>query len=110
MCKAEYKNLYVHAFISEDPDIDSLMNKYFIKLMINYSRENKNLELLKELDFPQRFGFLVFVILDQDGKPLHTQNSALLEAGKAYDKDKVIRFLNNWKPAALKEEYYKDYK
>lgn len=98
-----------HSYINEDPQIDSLLKADFVKTYINYSKENKNLETLKDLGFPQRFGFPVFVILDAKGERLHTQNSALLESGDGYDRKKVFGFLMDWRPAALNINNYMDY-
>ena len=61
---------------------------------------------MAELEFPQRFGFPVFVILDGSGKRIHTQNSAFLEKDKSYDKEKILRFLKNWSPDALDPASY----
>ena len=58
-------------------------------------------KFLPSLEFPQRFGFPVFVILDENGKRIHTQNSAFLKKGDGYDKEKVLRFFKNWSPQAL---------
>ena len=119
--KAENKHLFIqiggnrcpwcvkfHNFCKGNSSIDSLMNKSFVVLKVNYSKENKNLPALKKLGFPQRFGFPVFVILDQTGTRLHTQNSAYLEEGDSYSKKKVLEFLNNWTPDALNPDRYKD--
>jgi hypothetical protein len=61
---------------------------------------------LKQLEYPQRFGFPVFVILNEDGKRLHTQNSGYLEEGKGHDRMKVLTFLQQWSPEALNPELY----
>ena len=58
--------------------------------------------MMKRLGNPARFGFPVFVILDQNGKVLHIQDSGLLEKDKSYDRDKVLRFLGNWTPKAVR--------
>jgi hypothetical protein len=50
---------------------------------------------------PTRFGFPVFIIIDGDGKVLHIQDSALLEEGKGYNKQKVVGFFRNWTAAAV---------
>ena len=84
------------------------MGKNYIWIMVNYSKENKNLAELKKLDYPQRFGFPVFVILDSSGKRIHTQNSSYLEEGEGYSKKKVLDFLTQWTPDALNPEHYKD--
>jgi hypothetical protein len=74
---------------------------------VNYSKENKNPDILADLGYPQRFGFPVLVILDGNGNRLHTQNSAYLEQEKAYSMETVIEFLKQWTPAALDPENYK---
>ncbi|GAA4802708.1 thioredoxin family protein [Olivibacter ginsenosidimutans] len=73
---------------------------------VNYSKENKNEAVLADLGFPQRFGFPVFVVLDADGKRIHTQNSAYLEEGKGHSPKKVLEFLENWSPKALDPKRY----
>jgi len=93
--------LKFNKFCKSDTIIDTLMSNNYIVLHLNYSKENKNLEILKTLDFPQRFGFPVLVILDSKGKRIHTQDTALLESGDGYDRNKVINFLKYWTPRAL---------
>lgn len=118
--KAEKKNLFIqvggnwcpwcikfHEVYLKDPEISKIMEKSFVKVLVNYSKENKNLPVLKSLDFPQRFGFPVFVILDETGKRIHTQNSAYLEEGTGYSKKKIIDFLHQWSPDALNPKNYK---
>lgn len=57
---------------------------------------------MKYLGNPARFGFPVFVILNEKGEPIHIQNSAYLEEGKGYSEQKVVEFLNAWTPNAVK--------
>lgn len=94
-------------FCTNDPQIDSLIKKDYVVLHVNYSKENKNLPFLEKMEYPQRFGFPVFLILDANGKRLHTQNSALLEDGKGYSKEKIFDFLTQWNASSLKAEHYK---
>ncbi|MFZ2897751.1 MAG: thioredoxin family protein [Saprospiraceae bacterium] len=82
------------------------MEENYVVYHLNYSKENKNEEVLKSLGFPQRFGFPVFVILDGQGTRLHTQNSAYLEQGQGHSTEKVLEFLNGWSPAALDPQQY----
>jgi len=96
----------LHKLFHTDTTIDSLMKADYIFVMVNYSKENKNLPVLKELDFPQRFGFPVLVVLDKTGKRLHTQDSGLLEAGDGYDAKKVVGFLKGWTVKALDPKNY----
>ena len=99
----------LHAFITEDKQIDSLINSNYIVYHLNYSKENRNPDILKDFGYPQRFGFPVLLILDAAGNRLHTQNSSYLEEGKSYNREKLIAFLNDWSPAALSPEQYQNY-
>jgi thioredoxin-related protein len=94
-------------FKNENAKVDSSINSGFVFLHINYSKENKNLEVLQSLSYPQRFGFPVFLVLDANGTRLHTQNSAYLEEGEGYSEQKIIDFLNHWNPIALDPALYK---
>jgi len=95
-----------HKLLHTDTTIDSLLKADYVFILVNYSKENKNLPVLKELDFPQRFGFPVLVVLDKTGKRIHTQDSGLLEAGDGYDAKKVLGFLKGWNVAALDPKNY----
>lgn len=95
-------------FVTKDASIDSLVQANYVVYHLNYSKENFNNALLKKFGFPQRFGFPVFLVLDGKGDLLHTQNSAYLEEGKGYSKDKVKEFLLHWTPAALDPANYKE--
>lgn len=88
-------------FCKKDSIIDTLMTNNYVVVHLNYSKENKNLDVLKTLEYPQRFGFPVIVILDKKGRRIHTQDSSFLESGDGYDRDKIILFLKCWTPAAL---------
>lgn len=97
-----------HQFCQNDKEISSLIENNYVTIKINYSKENKNLAELKKLDYPQRFGFPVFVILDSEGKRIHTQNSSYLEEEKGYSRKKVLDFLKQWTPGALNPNLYID--
>lgn len=91
----------------ETPVIDSLFKADYVVIYVNYSKENKNEAVLKDLGFPQRFGFPVFLILDENGNRIHTQNTAYLEGGEGYSTEKVTEFLKHWNKNALSEENYR---
>ncbi|HEV7621048.1 MAG TPA: thioredoxin family protein [Flavisolibacter sp.] len=97
-----------NSFVLTDTSLKHLLENNYVLYHLNYSKENKNLDYLKKLDFPQRFGFPVLVVLDADGNRLHTQDSSLLEKGNGYDQEKVKGFFINWAPSALNEVYYKE--
>ena len=58
-------------------------------------------EAMKYLGNPARFGFPVFVILNNEGQPIHIQESESLEEGKGYSEKKVIKFLSLWTDKAV---------
>ena len=94
-------------FCKDDARIDSSLRAAYVIVHINYSKENFNEGVFRDLGFPQRFGFPVFVILDGQGKQIHTQNSGLLEKESSYDRDKVLGFLWDWSPEAFDPSKYK---
>jgi thioredoxin-related protein len=117
--KAEKKHVMIQAggnwctwcikfnnYATIDKQIDSVLTANYIVYHLNYSPENLNKAVFAKYEFPERFGFPVFIILDGDGKRIHTQNSAYLEKVSTYDKDKIIEFLQHWSPRALDPKSY----
>ncbi len=86
----------LHNYIKNNNILDSIQKTDYEVVYVNYSKENKNLDLLKTFGNPQRFGFPVLVILNDKGKVLHIQDSGYLEKNKSYDFNKVKRFLILW--------------
>jgi thioredoxin-related protein len=97
----------LHGFFESDTRIDSLIKSDYIFILVNHSKENKNLPVLASLEFPQRFGFPVLLVLDGSGKLLHIQDTGLLEDGKGgYAEDKVVGFLSKWNFQSLDPALY----
>lgn len=96
-----------HNFVEGNTEINTYLKENYEVVKVNFDRNNKQEELMAKLQFPQRFGFPVFIILDSNGKRLHTQNSAFLEKDKNYDDKVVLRFLRNWSPNAVNPRSYK---
>ena len=96
-----------HNLTITDAQLDSTIKANYVVLKVNHSKEVPNLAVLEALEYPQRFGFPVFVVLDGNGKRLHTQNSAYLEEDKGYSKKKILEFLGHWSKPALAAERYK---
>lgn len=105
-----------HNMVDHTPELKSFLNDNYEVVLVNYSPENKNEAVLASLNYPQRFGFPVFLILDGNGKLLHTQNSAYLEtdeldskSGKkktGHDVKTVTDFLKGWTVKALDPASY----
>jgi thiol:disulfide interchange protein len=96
----------LHGFMESNRQIDSILKADYVLMRINFSPENKNPEVLARLDYPQRFGFPVLLVLDANGRRLHTQDTGLLELDKGYDPEKVRRFLLTWNRSALEPKNY----
>ncbi len=97
----------LHHFLKDDQIIDSTLFADFVLVKVNYSKENRNPEAMELLGYPQRFGFPVLVILDENGNRLHTQNTLYLEKDKSYDKKRIIDFLKSWNRTAIDPDSYK---
>ena len=120
--KAEHKYVLIQAggnwckwciefarFAKADLQIDSVIKASFVWYHLNYSKENENKTMFSKLDYPQRFGYPTFIILNENGKRINTQNSEYLEDGKSsYNKNKVQSFLEMWSPRALNPHMYGD--
>jgi thioredoxin-related protein len=100
-----------HAMVQKDHIMDSLMKADYIWVLANVPREKekRDYNLFKEYNYPNRFGYPVFVILDGNGKELHIQDSGILEhcTEKGYDTTKVVTFLRQWNVKALDPATYK---
>lgn len=98
--------LEFNRFVKSDAQLDSIVKANYLVYHLNYSKENKNKKLLTQFQFPNRFGFPVWVILDSKGKQIHTQNSSYLEKDKSYNKEKVMDFLLDWNAEAINPKKY----
>ena len=90
-------------FITEDEEIANVVKENFVYIHVNTSKANKNEEALRRLGNPGRFGYPVLVILDDEGRVMHIQNSSYLEEGNSYNHKKVLEFFLNWTRKAIEE-------
>ena len=97
-------------FIENDSTISQCIADNFVYIHVNYNPRRSGGEeqmaqakaLMKRLNNAGRFGYPVFVVLDENGTVLHIQDSSFLEEGKGYDVKKVLRFFKNWTPEAVR--------
>jgi thioredoxin-related protein len=97
-------------FITNDTTISKVISENFEYVHVNYNprrsggelQQQQAAALMKRLDNCGRFGFPVFVVLDEEGKVIHIQDSSFLEEGQGYHQEKVLRFFKNWTPKAVK--------
>ena len=97
-------------FITNDTAISKVIAENFEYIHVNYNpRKSEGEEklqqakaLMKRLNNCGRFGFPVFVVLDEEGKVIHIQDSSFLEEGQGYNQEKVLRFFKSWTPQSVK--------
>ena len=99
--------LTFNQFYLSNPEIDSLLQSDYLIYHLNYSEENKNKSVFAKLGYPQRFGFPVFLVLNEKGERIHTQESEYLEQGAGYSKRRVLEFLLAWNRKAVQPGSYK---
>ena len=97
----------LHQFMHETPQLDSLLQADYVLIRVNYSKENKNPDMMAHLGYPQRFGFPVLVVLDQQGNRIHTQNTGILEKDDFYSEEKIAGVLKDWNRRAIDPATYK---
>ena len=98
-------------FITTDADISTFVDENFVYAHVNYNprksggeeKARQAVALMKRLDNCGRFGYPVFVVLDEEGRVIHIQDSSFLEEGQGYNKGKVLRFFKSWTPQAVKQ-------
>ncbi|MGD9635481.1 MAG: thioredoxin family protein [Pirellulales bacterium] len=83
------------AFIKIQPKVAQALGENFILMKVNSSEENRNQEFLAQ--FPEVPAYPHWFVLDSDGKLLHSQSTAELEAGETYSQPAILMFIDQWK-------------
>jgi len=111
LAKKTHKNVIIQAggnwciwclrfnnYVQQTPELKKLADDNYVYYHLNWSPENKNEKVFAKYGNPgDKFGYPVFVVLDENGKQIHTQDSAVLEEGSGYSLEKVKAFFNAWK-------------
>lgn len=84
---------------AKNPDLDLFLHEKFVVAKVNYSKENKNEEILSR--YPKIPGYPHLFVLDKNGQLLCSQDTEELESGKGHDPEKVLAFLKKWVPPML---------
>lgn len=112
--KKQHKNVIIQAggnwciwclrfnnYVQQTPELKQIVDNNFIYYHLNWSPENKNEKIFAGYGNPgDKYGYPVFIILDENGKQIHTQDSSVLEEGNGYNLEKVKEFFNTWKAKA----------
>ncbi|KLD77862.1 thioredoxin family protein [Xanthomonas hyacinthi] len=83
-------------FIEGDAEVRSFRDANYVWVKVNYSDDNKNEAFLAQ--YPKIEAYPHLLVLDADGKLLHSQFTGELEKGKGYDRKKFFDFLKQWAP------------
>ncbi len=81
-------------FIAADTDVKAVLDKSYVWVKVNYSPENQNKVVLGQ--WPAAKGYPHLFVLDKQGALVASQNTGELEAGKGYDKTKVLAVLRRF--------------
>lgn len=84
-------------FIEKSEPIRASLGKNFLLMKVTYTQNQPNEAFLSK--YPKIAGYPHIFVLDSDGKLLHSQDTSPLEEGKSYNEDRILSFLNQWKPA-----------
>ena len=98
-------------FIANDSTISRVIDDNFVYAHVDYNprqsggdeQAERAAALMRRLNGCGRFGFPVFVVLDDEGRVIHIQDSSFLEEGQGYDKTRVLRFFRSWTPEAVRK-------
>ncbi|NKE68102.1 thioredoxin family protein [Ramlibacter sp. RBP-2] len=77
--------------IETDAQVRQLRDEHYVWLKVNFSPANRNEAVLSR--WPKVTGYPHLFVLDERGALLHSQPTGELEAGKGYDREKVLAFL-----------------
>jgi thioredoxin-related protein len=85
-----------------EPEVSKVLKENYVLVLIDVDakegEERHNADVIERYGNPTKHGLPVLVVLDADGKQLTTQDTDLLEEGDHHDPEKVLEFLEKWKP------------
>jgi thiol:disulfide interchange protein len=85
----------------ENDEVARVLNESFVLVLIDVDLvddQKHNADVLERYGNPTRLGLPALVVLDAEGEQLTTKDTAELEEGDHHDPEKVLVFLNEWKP------------
>lgn len=85
------------AYLAEEADVRAAFRASFLIVKVNWSRTQQNEAFLAA--YPPISGYPSFVILDNRGRYLGSEETAPLESGRSYDRARMLAFAARWRPA-----------
>ena len=83
-------------YLKSNPDVQTAWANSFHTLKVNFSPQNENRAFLGR--YPVIPGYPHIFVLEKDGMFLHSQGTAALESGSSYSKEKMLQFIERWRP------------
>ena len=83
-------------FVAGNEDVRALVAANFVWVKVNWSPANRNEALLAR--WPRVPGYPHLFVLDAQGRVVRSQATSELEAGRDYDRQKMIAFLEASRP------------
>ncbi len=80
-------------FFKRHDDVRRLRDEQYVWVKVDWSPQNRNEALLSR--WPKIKGYPHLFVLDEAGQLIHSQATSELEAGKDYDREKMLTFLRN---------------
>ncbi len=85
------------AFIRETPSVATGLHDGFLIMKVSFTQgENENTEFLGQ--YPDVAGYPHWYVLESDGTLLHSQDTSKIQKGNNYSEDKLLAFIEKWKP------------
>ena len=76
--------------------VTAILSSDYVIMKVNDSDENNNADFLGP--YPAIPAYPHLIVLDANGKHLHSQDSEELEEGNGYNDDAFVAFLKKWAP------------
>lgn len=83
-------------FAEKNESVRSSLDRNYLLMKVTYTQKQPNEAFLSA--YPKIKGYPHLFVLDADGKLLHSQDTTPLEEGNGYNLDRVLAFLDEWKP------------
>lgn len=80
-------------FFRAHDDVRRQRDEHYVWVKVNWSPQNRNEALLSR--WPRIKAYPHLFVLDDAGRPIHSQATGELEAGKDYDREKMLAFLRD---------------
>jgi thioredoxin-related protein len=93
----------LHHLFDENSEIREFLSQNYEVVLVDLGKRDRNMEIDELYGKPNKLGLPAIVVLDKDGKQIHTQETGSLEYAKehpqkGHDPTKVMQFLKGWAP------------